>query len=153
MSHFYATSLALLTLILTGCGQPQWTDHRGEMVSQSDLENRWVVVNYWAEWCAPCREELPELNALARVSDDLLVLGIHFDGYQGEELYRLSEQMDIRFPVVGHDFAEAHGLALPQILPTTYIIDPQGDLAHSLQGPQTEQQLLALMALEGEEND
>jgi len=138
---------------MAGCGQQQWTDHQGAQVRAADLDDRWMVVNYWAEWCAPCREELPELNALARASDDVVVLGIHFDDYQGEELRALSEEMGIRFPVVGHDFAQAFGLTLPQILPTTYILDPQGTLVHSLQGPQAEEALLALMSLEGGSND
>jgi thiol-disulfide isomerase/thioredoxin len=148
----YRISIALLCIALVGCGQ-QWTDQQGGQVRAADLQGRWTVVNYWAEWCAPCREELPELNALAEVSDELVVLGIHFDGYEGEELRALSDQMGIRFAVVGHDFAEAYGLSLPQVLPTTYIIDPQGKVAHSLQGPQTEQDLLALLPIEGAVND
>lgn len=150
MSYRYRVFVVLLILGMVGCEQQQWADHQGGQVRAADLENRWTVVNYWAEWCAPCREELPELNALGEASDEVVVLGIHFDGYLGEELRTLSDQMGIRFPVVGHDFAQAYGLALPQILPTTYIINPQGDLVHSLQGPQTEQALLALMSLEGE---
>lgn len=153
MSRFIGVFPLLLALWLTGCGQQQWTDHRGNQVHASDLEGRWVVVNYWAEWCAPCRAELPELNALADVSDELAVLGIHFDAYQGDELRALSDKMEIRFPVVGHDFAQAYSLALPDVLPTTYIIDPQGKLAHTLQGPQTERQLLALLPLGGGNND
>lgn len=149
----YAIGLALLAVVLSGCGEQQWIDHRGDPLYATELQDRWVVVNYWAEWCAPCRDELPELNELARVSADLIVLGIHFDGYQGDELHRLSEEMGIQFPVLGQDFAEAHGLPLPQILPTTYIINPRGTLVQSLQGPRTEQELLALMELEGAEND
>jgi thiol-disulfide isomerase/thioredoxin len=144
--------LSLLCIALAGCGQ-QWTDQRGGQVQETDLQGRWMVVNYWAEWCAPCREELPELNALAEVSDEVIVLGIHFDAYEGEELRALSDQMGIRFAVVGHDFAEAYGLNLPQVLPTTYIINPQGKVAHSLQGPQTERDLLALLPIEGADND
>ena len=140
--------LVLMVLALPGCSQPQWTDHRGNSLGASELEGRWLVVNYWAEWCAPCRKELPELNALDLSSDRLRVLGIHFDGYQGEQLLTMSDEMGIDFPVVGYDFAEAYGLELPQVLPTTYIIDPQGQLLHTLQGPQTEQQLLALLPIE-----
>ena len=138
--------LSFLCIALAGCGQ-QWTDQWGGQVQETDLQGRWMVVNYWAEWCAPCREELPELNAL------VIVLGIHFDAYEGEELRALSNQMGIRFAVVGHDFAEAYGLSLPQVLPTTYIITPQGKVAHSLQGPQTERDLLALLPIEGADND
>lgn len=137
--------LLLVCLALAACGGEQWQDQHGTKHAAADLEGRWLVVNYWAEWCAPCREELPELNALDQVSEDIQVLGIHFDAYEGAELLALSERMDIRFPVLGHDFAAAHALALPQVLPTTYIINPAGELVHTLQGPQDEAGLLALL--------
>ena len=137
--------LLISMLLLAACGGQVWQDHRGDDLHAADLEGKWTVINYWAEWCAPCREEIPELNALDGVSEDIRVLGIHFDAYQGDELRQLSDQMGIAFPVMGHDFAAAKGLALPQVLPTTYIIDPSGQLVHSLQGPQDEASLLALM--------
>lgn len=138
--------LVLLGFItLTACGGERWTDQDGNAYSAADLDGRWLVVNYWAEWCAPCREELPELNALNGVADDIQVIGIHFDAYEGAELLELSERMDIRFPVLGHDFAAAYKLSLPQVLPTTYIINPAGELAHTLQGPQDEAGLLAFI--------
>lgn len=151
--RYRAGLLGAMLLFLAACTQAEWTDHRGARLSDADLEGRWLVVNYWAEWCAPCREELPELNALDRVSDRVRVLGIHFDGYQGEQLLEMSDEMGIDFSVVGYDFAEAYGLVLPQVLPTTYIINPQGKLLHTLQGPQTEQELLALLPIEGKTND
>ena len=151
IANYRIGMIGAMLLALAGCTQPQWTDHRGDQLGAADLDGRWLVVNYWAEWCAPCRKELPELNALDQVSDQLRVLGIHFDGYQGEQLRSMSDEMGITFSVVGYDFAEAYGLALPSVLPTTYIIDPQGELRHTLQGPQTEQELLALLPLEGKD--
>ncbi|MFO7705657.1 MAG: TlpA disulfide reductase family protein [Halopseudomonas sp.] len=137
--------ILLVCLTLAACGAEQWTDQDGNGYTSSDLDGRWLVVNYWAEWCAPCREELPELNALNTVADNIQVVGIHFDAYQGAELLELSQRMDIHFPVLGHDFAAAYALPMPQVLPTTYIINPAGELAHTLQGPQDEAGLLALM--------
>lgn len=137
--------LLLVCITLAACGGEQWTDQQGNSYQSSDLDGRWLVVNYWAEWCAPCREELPELNALDKAADNIQVIGIHFDAYQGAELLELSQRMDIQFPVLGHDFAAVYALPMPQVLPTTYIIDPAGKLAHTLQGPQDEAGLRALM--------
>lgn len=145
MSRCIKAMLAATLLFLTACAGESWEDHQGNSLTNADLEGRWVVVNYWAEWCAPCLEELPELNALNQVSEDIRVLGVHFDGYQGEALRELADRMDIRFPVMSHEFAAARGMAMPQVLPTTYIINPQGEVVHSLQGPQDEAGLLALM--------
>ena len=53
--------------------------------------------------------------------------------------------MGIRFPVLGADFAEAKRLIRPQVLPTTYLLDPQGNVLRTLQGPQDEAALLAAL--------
>ena len=62
-------------LLLVGCGEQQWLDHKGNTLSRADLQGRWMVVNYWAEWCAPCLHELPEFNRLAEANPDVLEIG------------------------------------------------------------------------------
>ncbi|HIZ50449.1 MAG TPA: TlpA family protein disulfide reductase [Candidatus Pseudomonas excrementavium] len=130
-------------VLLAGCGG-NWQDHRGNSVSQADLQDRWMVVNYWAEWCAPCRHELPEFNSLAK-NPDIVVFGINYDGISGDELQALADEMDIEFAVMGQDFVDSFGLERPQVLPTTYVFNREGELLHSLAGPQTEETLLALL--------
>lgn len=134
-----------VVLTLSACGGNTWQDQHGNRVSEDDLTGRPVIVNYWAEWCAPCREELPELNALAEARPDIAVLGINFDGVAGEALTRLSDEMGIDFPVLGEDFAEAMQLTRPQVLPTTYLLDAEGTVIRTLQGPQDEAALLAAL--------
>lgn len=138
-----------LFALLAGCGRGEgWLDHQGNTHTREDLEGRWAVVNYWAEWCAPCREELPELNELAQGRPDVKVIGINFDGLEGETLRRLSDDMGIAFPVLGQDFAEAFALPRPPVLQTTYLIDAEGRLAMTLQGPQSKSQLIAALEQE-----
>jgi len=132
-------------LLLAGCGGGEWLDHKGNRVSSADLEGRWVVVNYWAEWCAPCRHELPEFNRLAEKNPNVTVLGINYDGVSGDELRELADAMDIQFAVMGQDFADSYDLERPQVLPTTYVFNPEGELLHSLAGPQTEETILSLL--------
>ena len=145
MKTWFMAVLSAAALVLAGCAEEQWLDHRGHALAQTDLENRWVVVNYWAEWCAPCLHELPEFNRLAEGNPDVLVLGVNYDGISGDELLELSDRMDIQFQVMGGDFEQSLKLERPQVLPTTYIFDPQGELQHSLPGPQTEESLLVLL--------
>ena len=52
---------------------------RRRSISLSDFRGGWVVINYWATWCAPCRKEMPELSALHDERDDLTVLGLAFE--------------------------------------------------------------------------
>ena len=49
-----------------------------------------VLINYWVDWCSPCREEVPELNQLNGSDDGFTVLGVNYDYLQGGELQRLS---------------------------------------------------------------
>lgn len=145
MKAWWAAAAMTATLALSGCAEEQWLDHRGDPVVQTDLDDRWVVVNYWAEWCAPCLHELPEFNQLAAGNPDVRVLGVNYDGISGDELLALSDRMNIEFSVMGQDFEQSFKLDRPQVLPTTYIFNPQGELQHSLPGPQTEASLKALL--------
>ncbi|MCC5885833.1 MAG: TlpA family protein disulfide reductase [Gammaproteobacteria bacterium] len=118
----------------------------GTTLSLSELEGRWVFVNYWAEWCAPCREEIPELNALqAEAGDRVLVLGINFDQLPVEVMGPQAEKLGIRFAVAAEDPRDLLGITLPEVLPSTYVFDPQGNQAGVLLGPQDLDQLRAAM--------
>lgn len=131
--------------LLVACSPDAWVDQHGKRIEQQSLTSRWLVVNYWAEWCGPCREEIPELNALSIERPDVAVVGINFDGLTESELRDVSELMDIRFPVLQHDFASALGLTKPSVIPTTYIIAPDGGETITLQGPQSAEALLKVI--------
>ena len=75
-------------LILAGCAEDMGVDQHGRKVAAEQLEGQWLVINYWAEWCKPCRTEIPELNrlAVALEGQGARVLGVNFDALQGEAL-------------------------------------------------------------------
>lgn len=129
-----------VSLMLAGCGEVDWgVDQHGSRVEAAALEGRWLVINYWAEWCGPCRKEIPELNRLAEELQEqqVRVLGVNFDALQGEELRTAAEQLGIRFTVLASDPAPRLGLAPSQVLPVTWLIDPQGRVREQLPGEQT----------------
>jgi thiol-disulfide isomerase/thioredoxin len=107
-------------------------------LSSEALAGKVVVINYWAEWCPPCIKELPELNVLHLESkDDVVVLGVNYDGIKGEELQLLMKKLFIQFPVLVNDPARDFSLPAVNVLPTTFLLDQHGQFAASLVGPQT----------------
>ncbi|WP_256573142.1 TlpA disulfide reductase family protein [Pseudomonas sp. CC6-YY-74] len=126
-------------LILAGCAEDVGVDQHGRKVPAERLEGQWLVINYWAEWCAPCRSEIPELNALAveLEAQSVSVLGVNFDGLQGAELAKASDAMGIEFTVLEQDPAARYGLPPNAVLPVTYIVDDRGQMREHLLGEQT----------------
>ncbi len=141
-------ALVVLLGVLVGCsGESSVALADGRSTKLSHWEGRWLIVNYWAEWCAPCRVEIPELNALhrERAATGLVVLGVNYDGLVGDKLEEVIERMGIDFPVLVDDPRERWGYDLPAVLPATMLIDPEGNLHRQLQGPQTVATLIAAM--------
>lgn len=119
----------------------------GRTVAVPAHPGHWVLVNYWAQWCEPCRAEIPELNALARArAADVAVYGVNFDGVGGPQLQAQVRQMHIEFPVLVADPGAALGVAPPEVLPTTVLIDPNGGI-RVLVGPQTLNGLSAILTV------
>lgn len=104
----------------------------------NDLKGQWVVINYFAEWCAPCLREIPELNEfheLTKESENAVLFGISYDAMQDHELALLSEKYAISFPLI-NNIKTKLPFAAPNYLPATYLIRPDGTLAGQLLGEQ-----------------
>lgn len=132
-----------LTLPLTLCLALGGIQGCGEAQSPLPGEGHWRLVNYWAIWCVPCREEIPELNALNR-DTPLVVLSVNYDNSKGEALFAQVRELGIEFPVLEQDPGPSLGLERPRVLPTTLLVDPKGAVTDTLVGPQTQETLLAL---------
>jgi thiol-disulfide isomerase/thioredoxin len=139
MGHFIRALALLGVLILSGCGGDYGPDQDGRAVAAGRLDDQWLVLNYWAEWCGPCRTEIAELNRL----DDQLrgqgvtVLGVNFDNLQGANLKQAAQSLGIRFTVLAIDPASRFELPQSAGLPVTYIIDDHGQVREQLLGEQT----------------
>ena len=103
----------------------------------------WTVVNYWAVWCKPCREEIPELNELNKDAD-IQVLGVNFDRKTGDALAIDSRTLGLEFTNID-DPSQSLGVERPSVLPTTFVINPEGEIEAVLIGPQTEATILAIV--------
>ncbi len=117
-----------LTLPQLGGGEWSLADHRGQV----------VLINYWATWCEPCREELPGLMRLARDTSpkDLAVVGVSLDsGPDTQAMVRsFATQFRMPYPVLfpvtqaDRDMGEAG-------IPTTVLLDKHGRIAKTYFGP------------------
>jgi len=134
------TMMVVLSLIaLAGCGGEQLPLTDGTHTRIDDWRGRWVVINYWAEWCAPCREEIPELNRLYAEAGAAgpLVIGVNYDNLQPADLEPLITRMQIGFPVLRDDPMQRFGYDRPEILPTTILLKPDLSVGKVLRGPQS----------------
>lgn len=111
---------------LPGPGRGAIADHRG----------KWVLVNLWASWCGPCREEAPVLERFYRRNRDreTTVLGIDVQDNEDDALAFLREH-PTGYPQlrsVGNERSKAFGSTG---VPENFLVDPQGRLALIWRGP------------------
>lgn len=123
-------------------------DMAGKKHSLGQYEGKWVIVNYWATWCPPCLEEVPELVALYddRKNQDVMVIGVVFDYESAKSVAAYVDDMLMSYPIVLGNTSVAKQIGSAEVLPTTYIYNPQGELIKTRRGLVTRQYLEALIA-------
>ncbi len=105
-------------------------DLEGRNHRLEDLRGRIVLLNFWATWCGPCREELPALDQLAsrHAEDGLVVVGISLDRAGREAVAGFLEGRGIGFPVLLDPNSEVGDRYGVRFYPTSVVIDRQGRL-------------------------
>lgn len=114
----------------------------GGPVALSDFRGEWVVVNYWATWCAPCRKEMPELSELHEQRGDVTVLGLAYEEVDDAEFKAFLQSLPVSYPILKVDvYAPPQPFGTPKVLPTTIVLDPQGRAVKAFLGPVTRQDI------------
>jgi thiol-disulfide isomerase/thioredoxin len=123
-------------------------DMSGNKHQLSSYKGKWVLVNYWATWCPPCLEEVPDLVNLYdhRKQKDLMVLGVVFDYKDVKEINEYVDDMLMSYPIVLGDDSVTAQIGSAQVLPTTYIYNPQGKLVKIKRGLITREYIERMIA-------
>jgi peroxiredoxin len=118
-------------------------DINQQMLRLSDYRGQWVVVNYWATWCPPCREEIPDLVRLHTENDTVTVIGISEELLDPAKLKAFIKTYAMPYPIIPNFIGRQDKQAQIDLkahfplrgLPTTYVVNPEGKLARKIVGP------------------
>ena len=128
-------------LLLFACQKNDIEVFNGSNTNLDKLKGNWVVINYWADWCAPCIKEIPELNEFANENKDILVFTFNFDQLDQEDLAPVANKFNIKVPSLVTHPRDIWGIQTPPAVPATFFINPNGELSLSLFRPQTKDAL------------
>ncbi len=113
----------------------------------ADWQGHWVVVNFWATWCAPCIKELPALAAFARDNAARArVLGMNYQRIDDDKLLAFMAEHGVDFPVATWSPSQPQTpVGKIKAVPTTVVFDPEGRVVLRHLGELDQQQLEALL--------
>lgn len=124
-------------------------DIAGKEHRLSNYQGKWVLINYWATWCPPCLEEVPDLVALydEHKGKDLVVIGVAVDYKNEQEVARFVDDMLMSYPIVLGTSKVIREIGPAEVLPSTYIYNPQGKLVKIKRGLVTKQYIESLISV------
>ena len=118
----------------------------GQNFDLAAQRGHWVIVNYWATWCAPCIKEMPDISHFVASHKNVRAIGLAYQDNDVAEIkaFLLKHPVDYPIAQIGLDHPPAD-FEEPRGLPTTWIIDPAGKVAAHIVGPLTPAKLDAVI--------
>ncbi len=108
----------------------------GKAYDLATHRGQWVVINFWATWCAPCLQEMPELSALHAMRGNVEVVGLAYEDIELDEMQAFLKDHPVAYPIAIIDtYNPPKDFATPRGLPMTYLIAPDGKVAKQFLGP------------------
>ncbi|MBS0225530.1 MAG: TlpA family protein disulfide reductase [Proteobacteria bacterium] len=122
----------------------------GKSFDLAEQHGHWVVVNYWATWCGPCLEEMPDLSALAAMREYIKVVGVANDDIAPAQLRAFLQKHPVVYPIVQVDPGSPPAdFGAPPTLPISWLIDPQGKVVKRFMRPVKAADIEAAIAAAG----
>ena len=132
----YAMKIKIIQLLclfmILGCQKNDIEVFNGSNTNLANLNGSWVIINYWADWCAPCIKEIPEINDFAAENKDLKVYTFNFDQLEIDDLEPIAKRFNILVPSLITHPRDIWGIQTPPAVPATFFINPDGELTLSL---------------------
>lgn len=119
-----------------GVAQPiELQDLQGKQHRLADYRGKVVLVNFWATWCEPCREEMPSIDRLRTILKDrpFVVLAVNV-GESARIAGDFAQKVPVGFPLLLDRDAKVTKAWGARILPATYVVGADGRLAYSYLG-------------------
>jgi peroxiredoxin len=128
---FAATSLASSDIVGQSAPDFALKSSSGENLRLSEYRGDVVMINFWATWCGPCRQEMPLLDDLygryQRVGFNLLGVNIDDDSRRA---MKMVEELGVSFPVLFDEDKEVSKLYAVEAMPVTVLVDREGKVRH-----------------------
>lgn len=121
----------ITTPTLTSAQTPDFSlkDSAGKTHRLSDYPGKWVLINFWATWCAPCLKEIPDLTALHEARKDIVIIGVAMEYDDPATVMKFVDDLSIPYPIVLGNQKIAGQIDELSMLPSTYLFDPTGNPA------------------------
>jgi len=112
------------------------TDMQGKHVSLSDLKGKVVILNFWATWCPPCKEEMPSMERLYRQFKDqgLVIVAVNVEKDGRGAVQSFLQRSPYTFPILLDSDAEVQNLYKVFRFPETFILDRNGMVVEKVVG-------------------
>jgi thiol-disulfide isomerase/thioredoxin len=117
------------------------TDTQGKPHRLADYQGRWVVLNFWATWCVPCIQEIPEIAQFHREHGKIVVIGVAMDGDNPGKVKQFAAKVGHSYPLVLANDEVTKQLGEPRALPMTRVFDPAGKVVYDRVGRVTKKSL------------
>lgn len=117
-------------------------DMKGKTVRLSDYNNKVVILNFFATWCPPCREEIPDFIEMVntRDSEKFAIIGVSVEKGDTQTVKRFVEGQRINYPVLMDDGIASEAYGPIYSIPTTFIIDKNQNIVQKIIGSRTKKE-------------